>query len=152
MLSRCTQHHSNQRRQTRRAFTLVELLVVIGIIAVLISILLPALTAARRQAAVVQCSSNMRQIAMAIIMYTQNNKGALPPTTVPNSAGVEASFPNGWWWPNELVRGKYLNAPSVYSRPGSVSSDDRRFSKSNVFRCPEGIEEENIFNAGDALY
>jgi prepilin-type N-terminal cleavage/methylation domain-containing protein/prepilin-type processing-associated H-X9-DG protein len=62
-------------RPRKRAFTLVELLVVIGIIAVLIGILLPALNRARKAAKQVQCLSNMKQITTAMLMWSTEHKG-----------------------------------------------------------------------------
>ncbi|HEX4055170.1 MAG TPA: type II secretion system protein [Tepidisphaeraceae bacterium] len=76
------------------AFTLVELLVVIGIIAVLIAILLPALSKARQQSMTVQCMSNMRQVGLALLQYADQNDGYL--------------FPNGLGWSNTNV---YLHSP-----------------------------------------
>lgn len=65
--------------RNRRGFTLVELLVVIGIIAVLIAMLLPALNRAREQATLVNCASNLRQFALSMRMYADANKGQLVP-------------------------------------------------------------------------
>jgi prepilin-type N-terminal cleavage/methylation domain-containing protein len=60
------------------AFTLVELLVVIGVITVLIAILLPVLRVAREQTRTVACASNQRQILASILLYAQDNKGLMP--------------------------------------------------------------------------
>src|SRR5690349_23940222 len=66
--------------RTRRAFTLVELLVVIGIIAVLVSILLPSLNRAREAANQTKCLSNLRQLGLAFVMYVNESKGKFPYT------------------------------------------------------------------------
>src|SRR3954467_11733946 len=65
-----------------RAFTLIELLVVIGIIAILVAIMLPTLSAARKRAGATQCMSNIRQLLTASIAYQQENRGFWPPAHV----------------------------------------------------------------------
>jgi prepilin-type N-terminal cleavage/methylation domain-containing protein/prepilin-type processing-associated H-X9-DG protein len=78
----------------RRAFTLIELLVVIAIIAILASLLLPALSAARQKAERIACLNNQRQLTLAWMMYSDDNAGRLPPNAA-LSGGATNSWVNG---------------------------------------------------------
>ena len=104
------------QRGLQRAFTLVELLVVIGIIALLISILLPAVSAVRAQANATACLSNIRQIAISTLLYASCSKESLPPN-------VSTPAP-GRYWDDEPRVGQFL-------RPSGAPPEQR-----GVLVCP----------------
>jgi len=113
----------------RQGFSLVELLVCIGVIAVLVSVLLPGLAAARAQARRVKCSSNLRQLGCAFHMYCGDYQGRAMPLAYTDSDVIGTGPPVYWWGTNadagvDHTRGfvwPYLNTDlrcdSVYECP-----------------------------------
>jgi prepilin-type N-terminal cleavage/methylation domain-containing protein/prepilin-type processing-associated H-X9-DG protein len=103
--------------QIKRGFTLVELLVVIGIIALLISILLPALSRARAQGMRTVCLTHLREWGLAFSMYAQENKGYYPHEML---RGMDAAATIADW---QLWYGHYPNTPLPHGG-GAFANDD----------------------------
>src|SRR5688572_30945490 len=96
---------SSEPRRLTSAFTLVELLVVIGIIAVLIGILMPVLSKARAQANRVACLSNIKQLGTGILMYCNDNDGYFPTCAVYDDGVAFMPYPEDWvhWQQNRDI-------------------------------------------------
>ncbi len=112
--------------QSATGFSLVELLVVIGIIGILIGLLLPTLTRVREAANTVKCAAQLRQIGQGIIAYTATHDGMLPPWSghhaYPNDIAPDDKFGPGWI---------LLIEPNLGAKPDSP-----------LFKCPSYRSDE----------
>lgn len=134
----------SRRLRSVRGFTLVELLVVIGIIAVLMGILLPALSRARDQARSAACLSNLRQIGQGLHTYTSEFQGYVIPGFIRKQPAGGRGEEN---WATMLVVQKYIQQASQIdfvgpggNPPGEDAWDSPTSSGNTVFRCPDGVD------------
>jgi prepilin-type N-terminal cleavage/methylation domain-containing protein len=124
--------------KAQRGFTLVELLVVIGIIVILIGILLPAITKSIAQARNLNCMSNLRQIGVAFFAYAADNKGYLP-------AG-QAALPGGLVLPWQVALFDYLGKPRV-SESQLTATNNHEYLVGTIFTRPKAaIYEMSSFS------
>jgi prepilin-type N-terminal cleavage/methylation domain-containing protein/prepilin-type processing-associated H-X9-DG protein len=121
------------RRTQRNAFTLVELLVVIGIIAILIGILLPSLSRARKSAQTVQCASNLRQLYTLTQIYTNIYNGY----TMPSRVGQGSS--KKYWWCGYEVLGPLMGV----KRAGNQAEQDVVDRVAKMLDCPSVLRAKD---------
>jgi prepilin-type N-terminal cleavage/methylation domain-containing protein/prepilin-type processing-associated H-X9-DG protein len=145
MILRTSQKSGARRSCRSSAFTLIELLVVIAIIAILAALLLPALTLAKQKAQATTCTSNLRQISIAVISYVQDMRGYYPANEEGDDTSLDVStvavkpWVNGWLNYNGGSPGSDggLSDTDVnYLVSGVYTSTGAYVKAPNVFRCP----------------
>lgn len=129
-------------RRTAQGFTLVELLVVIGIIAVLIALLMPALTGARSQAMTIRCASNLHDVGRAMQNYANDFKGKIP-----RGYYYFPYYQQGYILWGEALS-KYVGHPVEVAdtSPARDAVMAEQFRRIEVYQCPVNPNEESALD------
>jgi len=145
--------------KVKKAFTLVELLVVISIIALLLAVLMPSLQKARDQAKMIVCKSNFRQVGLAFVLYAESNNGRLAPQADDHNIGsyswdtAQGEAAQRASWPFRLAQYlgdknfKYEPDPqknSLRSHP-YICPSDVNIKKMRYFKCSYGTNYGTLF-------
>jgi prepilin-type N-terminal cleavage/methylation domain-containing protein/prepilin-type processing-associated H-X9-DG protein len=141
---------ADRRRHPANGFTLVELLVVIGVIAILVAILLPALNRAKEAGTRATCMNNLRQAGMAIVSYVTDNKGRLPVPSKVTAGPSDAIL----WQPariadiNSQGLGKYLGLTPQSLGAWRCPSDDQAETRRLAGKYPFTYSINDNFAGG----
>ncbi|HEY8932337.1 MAG TPA: DUF1559 domain-containing protein [Rariglobus sp.] len=109
----------NHPRSSRRAFTLTEILTVLGILGILIALLLPMIGKARASARLSACNSNLRQVGIALLSYAGDHRQVLPATITPD----DRAHPNATYlrpWSQVLIDQGFITDPTIYKCPADT--------------------------------
>lgn len=153
------------KRTTRRGITIVEMLIVIGVIAVLLAILLPALSIARRNAVWATSQANLREIGQLLVLYSSENREAIVPTAFdyrtslapgkvrsaspPGATPPVGALNYGSWTDILWTTGRFGPIAKVEENPANPW--DYRFDSPDADLYEKGFEAKNIFRSAEVM-